>query len=51
MEPEINDPDGLIHEVAWKSAKDLEDLELSFPEDRSFLRALIRNNKNVREES
>ena len=48
---EINDPDGLIHEVAWKSAKDLEDLDLSFPEDRSFLSALIRNNKNVREES
>ncbi|MFD0871261.1 NUDIX hydrolase [Paenibacillus residui] len=33
----IQDPDGLIYEVAWKSASELEDLELAFPEDRSFL--------------
>ncbi|PLT31029.1 NUDIX hydrolase [Peribacillus deserti] len=33
----IQDPDELIHEIAWKSADEISDLDLSFPEDRSFL--------------
>lgn len=33
----LQDPDGLIHEVAWKSGTDIVDLDLSFPEDREFL--------------
>ena len=38
---EINDPDGLIHDIAWMSEKEIEDLELSFPEDRAFLINLL----------
>ncbi|MFD1174094.1 NUDIX hydrolase [Oceanobacillus picturae] len=34
--PTIQDPDQLIHEIAWKSRKELETLDLSFPEDREF---------------
>lgn len=34
----IQDPDGLIHEVAWKSSQEIETLHLSFPEDRGFLK-------------
>lgn len=33
----IQDPDGLIHDVAWKSRADIVDLDLSFPEDRELL--------------
>lgn len=33
----IQDPDGLIHEVAWKSRNDIMTLNLSFPDDREFL--------------
>lgn len=33
----IQDPDHLIHEIAWKSAGEIEHLDLSFPEDRDFL--------------
>ncbi|WP_430789634.1 NUDIX hydrolase [Virgibacillus flavescens] len=35
--PIIQDPDELIYEIAWKSANEIKDLELSFPEDRNFL--------------
>lgn len=35
--PAIQDPDGLIHDVAWKSADDLRALSLCFPEDLPFL--------------
>lgn len=34
----IQDPDGLIHELAWKSSQEIETLHLSFPEDRGFLK-------------
>jgi ADP-ribose pyrophosphatase YjhB (NUDIX family) len=33
----IQDPDNLIYDVAWKSAKEIEELELTYPEDRDFL--------------
>lgn len=36
-EEKIQDPDGLIYEVGWKSAEDIKELTLSFPEDREFL--------------
>lgn len=36
-ELQINDPDGLIYDVQWKSYEDIETLDLSFPEDRKFL--------------
>jgi ADP-ribose pyrophosphatase YjhB (NUDIX family) len=36
-EEKIQDPDGLIYEIGWKSAEDIKELELSFPEDRDFL--------------
>ncbi|MBD2869074.1 NUDIX hydrolase [Paenibacillus arenilitoris] len=36
-EPTIQDPDGLIYEIAWKSAEQIKELQLSFPEDREFL--------------
>ncbi|RAP75638.1 DNA mismatch repair protein MutT [Paenibacillus montanisoli] len=36
-EPAFQDPDGLIHDIAWKSADELRALPLSFPEDLPFL--------------
>lgn len=36
-ERKIQDPDHLIYDIAWKSAEELKNLELSFPEDREFL--------------
>lgn len=46
----IQDPDHLIYDIAWKSADDIENLRLSFPEDRSFLIDYINKNRmNVSE--
>lgn len=42
----INDPDGLIYEIAWKSAHEIESLKLSFEEDRDFLIEYISNSLN-----
>ncbi|WP_051348526.1 NUDIX hydrolase [Peribacillus kribbensis] len=33
----IQDPDELIHEIAWKHPHELDELVLSFPEDQGFL--------------
>lgn len=33
----IQDPDGLIYEIGWKSLEEIASLELSFPEDREFI--------------
>ena len=33
----IQDPDGLIQEVAWKTAEQVQELHFSFPEDKEFL--------------
>lgn len=35
--PVIQDPDELIYEIGWKSANEIKDLKLSFPEDRDLL--------------
>ncbi|WJE51067.1 NUDIX hydrolase [Bacillus cereus] len=33
----IQDPDGLIHEIDWKNINELRDLSLAFPEDYELL--------------
>ncbi|WP_243523619.1 NUDIX hydrolase [Bacillus pseudomycoides] len=33
----IQDPDGLIHEIDWKNVNELRDLSLAFPEDYELL--------------
>ncbi|MFC4559005.1 NUDIX hydrolase [Virgibacillus kekensis] len=33
----IQDPDNLIYEIGWKTVEELQELELSFPEDREVL--------------
>lgn len=38
---EVNDPDGLIYEVTWQPKEKIEELLLSFPEDRKYLIQLI----------
>jgi 8-oxo-dGTP pyrophosphatase MutT (NUDIX family) len=43
--PVIQDPDGLIYEIAWKSIDDLKTLDMSFPEDRQFLIDFIKGKK------
>ncbi|UPM53569.1 NUDIX hydrolase [Gottfriedia acidiceleris] len=42
----IQDPDQLIYEIAWKSADEILELELSFPEDRNLLIDLINKKVN-----
>lgn len=32
-ERRIQDPDGLIYDIAWKSTEEIQQLDLSFPED------------------
>jgi len=39
--PTIQDPDGLIYEIAWKSIEQIRELKLSFPEDESLLIQLM----------
>lgn len=36
-QPIIQDPDGLIYEIAWKTPDQLRELQFSFPEDKEFL--------------
>lgn len=36
-EVRIQDPDGLIHEIAWRNVSGMTVAEFSFPEDRAFL--------------
>ncbi|PQD95631.1 DNA mismatch repair protein MutT [Pradoshia eiseniae] len=33
----FNDPDNLIHDIAWKSGEEIKTLSLSYPEDRDYL--------------
>ncbi|WP_238392567.1 NUDIX hydrolase [Paenibacillus antri] len=35
--PTIQDPDGLIYDIDWKSREQMKALPFSFPEDREFL--------------
>jgi len=41
-ECKIQDPDGLIYDVSWKSVNELKELDLSFPEDRESLISFIQ---------
>lgn len=36
-EPQIQDPDGLIHEIAWKKINEMKEDDFGFPEDREYL--------------
>ncbi|WP_085524039.1 NUDIX hydrolase [Tuberibacillus sp. Marseille-P3662] len=36
-ERNIQDPDNLIYDIAWKSAEELKNLDLTYPEDKEFL--------------
>ncbi|MCL6443469.1 MAG: GNAT family N-acetyltransferase [Alicyclobacillus sp.] len=36
-ETKIQDPDNLIYEIAWKSREDIQQLRLTYEEDRAFL--------------
>ncbi len=40
----IQDPDGLIYDIAWKGIEELKTLKLTYPEDRNFLMQFIRKN-------
>ena len=42
----IQDPDELIHEIAWKRIDEMKELTLSFPEDYEILNKYI-NKKQV----
>jgi ADP-ribose pyrophosphatase YjhB (NUDIX family) len=33
----IQDPDGLIHDIAWKELSEMDDSDFAFPEDIEFL--------------
>jgi ADP-ribose pyrophosphatase YjhB (NUDIX family) len=35
----IQDPDNLIHDIAWKSTDEMKNLNLAFPEDKDYLLA------------
>ncbi|MGY0694667.1 NUDIX domain-containing protein [Virgibacillus sp. FSP13] len=39
--PKIQDPDELIYDIDWKSLEEIQDLSLSFEEDRRFLMDFI----------
>lgn len=39
----VQDPDELILEIAWKSIDELDQLEMSYPEDVEFLKGLMVN--------
>ncbi|WP_100011570.1 NUDIX hydrolase [Lentibacillus sediminis] len=41
-EMKIQDPDELIYEIAWKSAEEIRNLELTYPEDREFLLGILK---------
>ena len=37
----LQDPDEFILEIAWKSADELDSIEMSYPEDVAFLKGLL----------
>ncbi|PGK39368.1 DNA mismatch repair protein MutT [Bacillus anthracis] len=43
----IQDPDGLIHEIAWKGIDEMKELTLSFPEDYEILNKYIIKKASV----
>ncbi|MDY0405570.1 NUDIX hydrolase [Virgibacillus sp. 179-BFC.A HS] len=42
----VQDPDGLIYDIDWKSRKEIETLHLSYPEDREMILNYIRGKEN-----
>ncbi|TMW72853.1 NUDIX hydrolase [Alteribacter natronophilus] len=47
----IQDPDGLIYAIDWKNIEGINNLILSFPEDREFLINFIQNSQMMQEEN
>jgi ADP-ribose pyrophosphatase YjhB (NUDIX family) len=45
--PKIQDPDGLIYDIAWKSIEQIKETKLSFPEDEIFLIELIKRKQMI----
>ncbi|MGR5961388.1 NUDIX hydrolase [Bacillus paranthracis] len=43
----IQDPDELIHEIAWKRIDEMKELTLSFPEDYEILNKYINKKASV----
>ncbi|MFB5192721.1 NUDIX hydrolase [Alicyclobacillus fastidiosus] len=41
--PKIQDPDGLIYEISWVSFEMLQELPLTYEEDRDFLSRLLES--------
>jgi ADP-ribose pyrophosphatase YjhB (NUDIX family) len=41
----IQDPDGLIHEIAWKKLSEMNDSDFAFPEDIDFLKDFIKSSE------
>ncbi|WP_274652768.1 NUDIX hydrolase [Paenibacillus humicola] len=46
-EPVLQDPDGLIYDIAWKSADELHALPLTFPEDLPFLSSMLSSRQSA----
>ncbi|MBM6618813.1 NUDIX hydrolase [Bacillus suaedaesalsae] len=40
-EKKIQDPDNLIYDISWKSIEEIDLLDLSYPEDKEFIRKLV----------
>ncbi|MBY6038284.1 NUDIX hydrolase [Fictibacillus nanhaiensis] len=45
--PTVQDPDGLIYDIRWVSLEELDQLPLSFPEDRSVLRHFLSSASRI----
>lgn len=43
----IQDPDELIHEIAWKGIEEIKQITLSFPEDYEILNEYINKKASV----
>jgi aminoglycoside 6'-N-acetyltransferase len=37
----IQDPDGLIADIAWKSKTEIDEIQLQYPEDRALILDLL----------
>jgi ADP-ribose pyrophosphatase YjhB (NUDIX family) len=48
-ECKIQDPDGLIYDVSWKSFNELKELDLSFPEDREYLMSFLQEKNSQKQ--
>lgn len=43
----LQDPDGLIYDIRWVTVEELNEMELSFPEDREFLIESLTRQEDV----